>query len=88
MSVESVVLWLVIGAVAGWLASLIMKQGGLSITGRPLIDTIITGIVGAFIGGWLLSTFGVSLGSGLVGSIISAAIGACVLLFALSFFRR
>jgi uncharacterized membrane protein YeaQ/YmgE (transglycosylase-associated protein family) len=88
MSIESVGLWLVIGAAAGWLASFIMRQGGLSITGRPLIDTILTGIVGAFIGGWLLNTFGVSIGSGLTGSVISAAIGACVLLFVLGLFRR
>ncbi|MFM2422927.1 MAG: hypothetical protein RL291_1457, partial [Pseudomonadota bacterium] len=55
MALEQIVIWLVVGGVAGWLASMIMNRGGLKITGNHLVDTIITGIAGAFIGGWLLS---------------------------------
>ena len=88
MSLESIVIWLIVGGVAGWLASQIMKSGGLGLTGNHVADTIITGIIGAFVGGWLLGVLGVSIGGGLVGSIISAVIGAVVLIFGLGLLRR
>ena len=53
MALESLIIWLIVGAVAGWLASQIMKRGGLALTGNALVDSIITGIIGAFVGGWL-----------------------------------
>jgi uncharacterized membrane protein YeaQ/YmgE (transglycosylase-associated protein family) len=83
MSLESLVIWLVVGGVAGLLAGMIMKSGGLRLTGNNLVDTIITGIIGAIIGGFLLGALGVSIGGGLVGAIISAVIGAVVLIFGL-----
>jgi uncharacterized membrane protein YeaQ/YmgE (transglycosylase-associated protein family) len=88
MSLESLIIWLVVGGVAGWLASQIMKSGGLRLTGNHLVDTIITGIIGAFVGGWLLGALGVSFGPGIIGAIISALIGAVVFIFGLGLIRR
>ncbi|MCP4936619.1 MAG: GlsB/YeaQ/YmgE family stress response membrane protein [bacterium] len=88
MTLEALVIWLVVGGVAGWLASQIMKSGGLRITGNPIADTIITGIIGAFVGGWLLGVLGVSIGGGMIGSIISALIGAIVFIFGLGLIKR
>ena len=68
--------FILIGAVAGWLAGQLMKGSGFG-----LLWNIIIGIVGALIGGWLLGVLGVSIGSGLVGSLVTAVIGAVVLLF-------
>jgi uncharacterized membrane protein YeaQ/YmgE (transglycosylase-associated protein family) len=70
-------LWfLIVGAIAGWLAGQFMKGSGFG-----LVGDIIVGIIGAFLGGWLFGKFGVSLGGGLIGSIIVAFIGAVILLF-------
>lgn len=88
MSLQSLAIWLIVGGVAGWLASQIMKSGGLRLTGNHLVDTIITGIIGAFIGGWLLGFLGVSLGGGIVGAILSAMIGAVALIFGLGLIKR
>ena len=83
MSGEVLLIWLLVGAVAGWLAGMIVKGGGLG-----LIGDIVVGIVGAFIGGWLLPKLGVVLGVGFVAVIASATIGAIVLLLALRLVRR
>jgi uncharacterized membrane protein YeaQ/YmgE (transglycosylase-associated protein family) len=80
---HGIIAWLVIGAIAGWLAGLLVKGGGFG-----LIVDIIVGIVGAFIGGWLAGVLGISLGSGFVGSIVVAVIGAVVLLFIIRLFNR
>ncbi|WP_087633068.1 GlsB/YeaQ/YmgE family stress response membrane protein [Caballeronia telluris] len=74
---------LIIGAVAGWLAGLLVKGGGFGL----LVD-ILVGIVGAVIGGWLSGVIGISFGGGLLGSLITAVIGAVVLLFVLRLFKR
>jgi uncharacterized membrane protein YeaQ/YmgE (transglycosylase-associated protein family) len=74
MSLEAILIWILIGAVAGWLAGLVMKGGPFG-----LIGNIVLGIIGAFIGGWLLGLLGVAFG-GLIGSIFTAFIGAVVLL--------
>jgi uncharacterized membrane protein YeaQ/YmgE (transglycosylase-associated protein family) len=70
-----VVIWLVIGAIAGWLASVIVKGGGLG-----LIGDIIVGLIGAVIAGYLLPRVGVYIGAGFVPEVINAVIGAVVLL--------
>ena len=75
MGVESLVVFLIIGAIAGWLAGLIVKGYGFGLLGN-----IVVGIVGAFIAGWLFPALGISLGSGIVAAIIHAAIGAIILL--------
>ena len=83
MSVETLLIWLVIGAVAGLLAGLLVKGGGFG-----LLGDIVVGIVGAFFGGWLLPQLGINLGVGYVPVIISATIGAVVLLLILRVVRR
>jgi uncharacterized membrane protein YeaQ/YmgE (transglycosylase-associated protein family) len=76
--------WLIVGLVAGVLASLVM--GG---TGYGLLGDIIIGIAGAFVGGWLFTRLGVSAPfGGLAGVIFTAFIGAVVLLFILGLIRR
>jgi uncharacterized membrane protein YeaQ/YmgE (transglycosylase-associated protein family) len=76
--------WIVVGLVAGVLASLVM--GG---TGYGIIGDIVIGIVGAFIGGWLFSTLGISTPfGGMGGTIFVAFIGAVVLLLVLRLLRR
>ena len=84
---QTLIIWLIVGGVAGWLASQIMKGGGLALTGNTLVDNIITGIIGAFVGGWLLGALGL-FPAGLVGAIISAVIGAIVFVFGLGLLRR
>ena len=73
--VESLIAWLIVGAIAGWLAGLIVKGFGFG-----LIGNIVVGIVGAVIAGWLLPRLGIGLGVGMVAAIINAVIGAVVLL--------
>jgi uncharacterized membrane protein YeaQ/YmgE (transglycosylase-associated protein family) len=76
--------WLIVGLVAGLLASFVM--GG---TGLGLIGDIIIGILGAFVGGWLFRTLGVHTPfSGMAGTIFVAFIGAVVLLFIIRLVRR
>ena len=75
MSGEYVVIWLVIGAVAGWLAGLIVKGGGFG-----LLGDIVVGIVGAFVGGAILSVLGIGIGTGLISVIATATLGAVALL--------
>ena len=81
LSNQSLIVILVVGVVAGWLAGQIVAGGGFG-----LIGDLIVGIIGAFIGDWLLPRLGVHLGSGWVSLIVSAAIGAIVLLLILRLF--
>jgi uncharacterized membrane protein YeaQ/YmgE (transglycosylase-associated protein family) len=83
MSVESLLIILLIGAIAGWLAGQIV-QG----TGFGLVGDIIIGIVGAFIASWLFPRLGIHLGAGIVASIIAATIGAVLLLVIVRLVRR
>ncbi|OLL28843.1 hypothetical protein BTH42_25140 [Burkholderia sp. SRS-W-2-2016] len=80
---HGIIAWLIIGAIAGWLAGVLVRGGGFG-----LIVDIIVGIVGAFIGGWLAGVLHISLGSGWFGSIITALIGAVILLFIIRLVRR
>ncbi|AJK45405.1 MULTISPECIES: GlsB/YeaQ/YmgE family stress response membrane protein [Burkholderia] len=80
---HGLIMWLIIGAIAGWLAGLLVKGGGFG-----LIVDIIVGIVGAIIGGWLAGVLGITIGSGFFASIIVAVIGAVILLFIIRLFRR
>ena len=83
ISGEGLLVILLIGAVAGWLAGQIV-QG----TGFGLIGDIIIGIVGAFIAGWLFPQLGIHLGAGIVAEIISATIGAILLLVVVRLVKR
>ncbi|OGO64940.1 MAG: transglycosylase [Chloroflexi bacterium RBG_19FT_COMBO_55_16] len=82
MDTQSLILFLVIGLVAGWLAGRIMKGGGYG-----LVGDLIVGVIGAFIGGWLFGVLGISIG-GILGSLVAAVVGALVLLFLLRLIRR
>ena len=75
MGIESLVLFLIVGAIAGWLAGLLVKGYGFGLLGN-----IVVGIVGAFIAGFLFPALGISLGSGVIAAIIHATIGAVILL--------
>ena len=83
MTIEALVIWLVIGAVAGWLAGQIMEGYGFG-----LIGNVVVGIVGALIAGWLLPKLGFVLIGGISAAIINAVIGAVILLAAIGFFRK
>jgi uncharacterized membrane protein YeaQ/YmgE (transglycosylase-associated protein family) len=83
MTIEALVIWLVIGAVAGWLAGQIMEGYGFG-----LIGNMVVGIVGALIAGWLLPKLGFVLMGGVVAAIINAVIGAVVLLAAMGFVKK
>lgn len=72
---ESIIVILVVGLVAGWLAGKIVRGSGFGVIGDIAI-----GIVGAFIGDWLLPRLGVHLGSGTISLIVNATLGAIVLL--------
>jgi uncharacterized membrane protein YeaQ/YmgE (transglycosylase-associated protein family) len=83
MEAQSLIVWLLVGAIAGWLAGMVVKGGGFG-----LIGDIIVGIVGAFIAGWLLPQLGIVIGSGIVGAIIDAFIGAVILLVIIRLIKR
>jgi uncharacterized membrane protein YeaQ/YmgE (transglycosylase-associated protein family) len=83
MNIQGLIAWLVIGAIAGWLAGTLVKGGGYG-----LVGDIVVGIVGAFIGGWLAGVLGISIGSGLVSSIITATAGAVILILILRMVKR
>ena len=83
MTLEGLIIWLIVGAIAGWLAGLIVKGYGFG-----LIGNIVVGIIGAFIAGWLLPKLGIVIGTGIVASIINAMIGAVILLVIIGLVRR
>ena len=83
MDPVALLIWLAIGAIAGWLAGTIMKGGGFG-----LVGDIVVGIVGAAIAGWLLPRLGLFIGGGIIGAIINAVIGACILLFVIRLVKR
>lgn len=83
MGVESILVWLIIGAIAGWLAGLITKGGGFG-----LIGNIVVGVIGAFVAGLVLPAIGLNFGGGVVAAIINAAIGGVIVLVVLSLIRR
>jgi uncharacterized membrane protein YeaQ/YmgE (transglycosylase-associated protein family) len=78
MSGESLLVILVVGLIAGWLAAHFVRG-----TGFGLVADICIGIIGALIGSWLLPKLGIHLGSGIIAAIISATIGAIILLVVL-----
>jgi uncharacterized membrane protein YeaQ/YmgE (transglycosylase-associated protein family) len=82
MSGESLLVIIIVGVVAGWLAGQIVRGAGFGLIGDLLI-----GIVGAFIGSWLLPRIGIHLGAGMIRAIINATIGAIVLLLVIRLVR-
>ena len=82
METTSLIAFLLIGAIAGWLAGTLMKGGGFGLLGN-----IAVGVLGAVIGGFLFGLLGISAG-GLIGSIITATVGAAVLLFVVGLIKK
>lgn len=74
----SIIIWILVGALAGWIASMIMKTDAQ----MGALANIITGIVGALLGGWVVGLFGVDVAGGVLSipSILTAILGACILL--------
>jgi uncharacterized membrane protein YeaQ/YmgE (transglycosylase-associated protein family) len=83
MRTESLIIFLLVGAIAGWLAGKIVRGFGFG-----LIGNIIVGIIGAFIAGWLLPRLGFHLAAGFLGAILHATIGAILLLVVIGVVRR
>ena len=75
MGIESLIVFIIVGAIAGWLAGLIVKGFGFGLLGN-----IVVGIVGAFIAGLLFPAIGISIGGGVLAAIIHSTIGAVILL--------
>jgi uncharacterized membrane protein YeaQ/YmgE (transglycosylase-associated protein family) len=82
MTAEALIIFLLIGAVAGWLAGVVVRGGGFG-----LVGDIVVGILGAFIAGLLLPRLGFGL-TGIAGEIVFAAIGAIILLIVIRLIRR
>lgn len=79
----NILVWIVVGAIAGWLASLVMK------TSQGLLMDIVVGIIGAIIGGWVLGLLGMGeTGTFSIASVITAFIGAVILIAILRAVRR
>jgi uncharacterized membrane protein YeaQ/YmgE (transglycosylase-associated protein family) len=78
------IIYLIVGAIAGWLAGVVVKGGGFG-----LIGDIIVGIVGGLLAGWLSAhVLNISIGSGIIGQIITSAIGAIILLLIIRLVKR
>lgn len=75
MPVQSIIVWLIVGAIAGWLAGKVVRGGGFG-----LIGDIVVGIIGAVIAGYLFPYLGINLGTGFIRAVIDAFIGAVILL--------
>ena len=78
-----IIVWLIVGAIAGWLAGMVVKGGGFG-----LIGDIIVGIIGGLIAGYLMPVVGIPIGTGIVGEIIDAFIGAVILLVIIRLIKR
>lgn len=86
MDLTSIIIWVLLGAVAGWIAGQIMKGKGFGTVGN-----IVVGIVGSFLGGWLAGQMGIAgaqTGGFNVASVITAVAGACVLLFIIGLVKK
>jgi uncharacterized membrane protein YeaQ/YmgE (transglycosylase-associated protein family) len=82
LGIESIIVFLIVGAIAGWLAGVIVKGFGFGLLGN-----IVVGIVGAFIAGWLFPQLGWGVGGGFLWAIVHATIGAVILLVLLRIVR-
>jgi uncharacterized membrane protein YeaQ/YmgE (transglycosylase-associated protein family) len=83
MTPVSLLVFLAVGALAGWLAGKLMKGSGFG-----LIGNIVVGIVGAFIGNWIFGVTGIHVARGLANYLITSVVGASVLLFVVGLFKK
>jgi uncharacterized membrane protein YeaQ/YmgE (transglycosylase-associated protein family) len=81
--ITALIIWLIIGAVAGWLAGQLMAGGGFGLVGN-----IIVGLIGALVAGWLLPRIGLYIGGNYIADIINAVIGAVIILFVAGLLKR
>jgi uncharacterized membrane protein YeaQ/YmgE (transglycosylase-associated protein family) len=82
MGITSLLVFLAIGALAGWLAGTLMKGGGFGLFGN-----IVVGVIGAVVGGWVFGLLGISA-NGMIGSFITAVVGAGILLFLVGLVKK
>jgi len=78
----NIIIWLIIGALAGWLAGVLVKGGGFGV-----LWNIVIGIIGSFIGGWVFGFLGITA-LGTAGSFVAAVVGAVILLLILRLIKR
>jgi uncharacterized membrane protein YeaQ/YmgE (transglycosylase-associated protein family) len=83
MTIDQLVLWIIVGGIAGLLADVVVRGIGLS-----LLEAILVGIIGAFLGGWLFGQLGINVGEGVVNTIVAAFVGSVILLFLVRALRR
>lgn len=83
MNGKSLLIFLLVGVLAGWLGGIVVKGYGLG-----LVGDMVVGVIGSFIGGWLFNNFHIVRGTGFVGELIGATVGAILLLFVLRLVRR
>ncbi len=83
MDTNTLIILILVGAAAGWLAGEIRRGYGYGLGGN-----IIIGIIGSFIGRWLFMQLGIGMGGGVLGSILVACIGALLLLFLVGLIKR
>lgn len=83
MDVQAILILVLIGAVAGWLAGLVVKGFGFGLVGN-----IVVGILGAFVGTWLCGALNIAIGTGIISQIAVAMIGAVVLLLVVRVLKR
>jgi uncharacterized membrane protein YeaQ/YmgE (transglycosylase-associated protein family) len=82
-STMELLVFLLVGAIAGWLAGLIVRGFGYG-----LIGNIVVGIIGALVAGYLFPRLGIGLPAGLIGEILSAVVGAVIVLVIIGFIKR
>uniref|UniRef100_UPI0040579792 GlsB/YeaQ/YmgE family stress response membrane protein n=1 Tax=Candidatus Electronema sp. TaxID=2698783 RepID=UPI0040579792 len=79
----ALIIFLCIGALAGWIAGRLMKGSGFGLLGNMAV-----GIIGAVIGGWTFSQLGISVANGFIGSLVTSVAGASILLFFVGLFKK
>ena len=82
MSLTSLIWFLLIGLIAGWLAGKVVRGGGYGVVGDMIV-----GVIGAILGGWLFGVLGIAAG-GLIGAIVTAFVGAVILILILRAIKR
>lgn len=83
MEPAQIVVMIIIGGAAGWLAGRIMKGAGFGVIGN-----VIVGIIGAVVGGWIFNVAGIAVGGKWIGPLVTATVGAIVLLFGISLIKK
>jgi len=83
MDMQLLLIWIIVGAVAGWLAGLVVRGFGVGLFGN-----IVVGILGAVLGGWLFGAIGFSFFPGILNAILTAFIGAVILLLIIRVVKR